>query len=74
MSKGIFCGVSNLAMKVKRLYIGIDNVSRRVKKVYAGIDGLARLVWSGKPEIKNNGHIILTYATTSMGQANVSNS
>ena len=74
MSKGIFCGVSNLAMKVKRLYVGIDNVSRRVKKVYAGIDGLARLVWSGKPEVKNNGHIILTYATTSMGQANVSNS
>lgn len=74
MAKGFYCGVSNLTMKVKRLYVGIDNISRRVKKVYVGINNLARLVWSGKPEIKNNGHITLTYGTTTMAQANVSNS
>ena len=46
MSKGIYCGVSNLTRKVKKLYVGVNNTARKVKKIYVGVNGAARLAYT----------------------------
>ncbi len=47
MAKGMYVGVSGVALKAKKFYVGVGGVARKVKKIYVGVNGVARLAWSG---------------------------
>lgn len=48
MAKGGYCGVSNIAHKLKKAYCGVGGVAHNIKKGYIGdANGKARLFWAG---------------------------
>lgn len=46
MSKAVYIGIDDIAVKIKKMYVGVDGVARKVKKGYVGVDGVARQFFS----------------------------
>lgn len=62
MAKGGYCGVSNIAHKLKKAYCGVGGVAHKIKKGYIGdANGKARLFWT----LSSGGWWGLTGDTTS---------